>query len=56
MAANILVGVMTAAAVAWLIWVEMNSRRNMAKQNAAAPAEDVEVNPQPGRRKTVTRR
>lgn len=56
MAANILVAVMTAAAVTWLIWAEMNSRRNMAKQNAAEPVEDVEVNPQPSRRKASTRR
>ena len=56
MAANILVGVMTAAAVAWLIWVEMNSRRNMASQNASRPIEAVETNPQRGRRKTLTRR
>ena len=31
-AGYILVGVMTAAAVYWLVWVELHSRRNQAKQ------------------------
>jgi hypothetical protein len=31
-AGYILVGVMTAAAVSWLVWVELHSRRNEAKQ------------------------
>ena len=51
MAANILVGVLTAAAVAWLIWAEMNSRRNTARQNVTAPVETTEVKSRPSRRK-----
>lgn len=51
MAANILVVVLTAAAVAWLIWAEMNSRRNTARQNVTAPVETTEVKSQPSRRK-----
>lgn len=53
MAANILVGVMTAAAVAWLIWAEMNSRRNTARQNATVPTEAPEVTSQPGPRNNL---
>lgn len=50
MAANIIVGVLTAAALAWLIWAEMNSRRNVARQNAVESAEAADVSPRPGRR------
>lgn len=53
MAANILVGVMTAAAVAWLIWAEMNSRRNTARQNATVPVETAEVKSRQGSRNTL---
>lgn len=30
----ILVGVLTSAAVGWLVWAEINSRRNTARENA----------------------
>jgi len=56
MAANILVSVLTAAAVAWLIWAEMNSRRNAARQNAAVPVEAADGDLPPSRRKTSSRR
>ena len=34
-AGQILVAVLTSAAVGWLIWVEMHSRRNAAAQSAS---------------------
>jgi|GEM_PF-3913558 len=43
---NILVGVLTAAAVGWMIWAEMNSRRNTARENAEVQAEGSESKPQ----------
>ena len=45
MHANILVGVLTAAAVAWIIWAEMNSRRNTARQKAGVRVEATEIDP-----------
>lgn len=33
-AGHILVGVMTSAAVGWLIWLDLHSRRNTAAQKA----------------------
>jgi hypothetical protein len=45
-AANILVGVLTTTAVGWLIWAEMNSRRNSARQNANELTEETELKPQ----------
>ena len=44
-AANILVGGLTAAAVAWIIWAEMNSRRNTARQKDDARLEATETDP-----------
>lgn len=41
----ILVGVLTAAAAGWMVWAEMNSRRNAAGQNVNEPAEGVESKP-----------
>jgi hypothetical protein len=41
-AANILVGVLTSAAVGWLIWVEIHSRRNAALQSAQESQERTE--------------
>jgi hypothetical protein len=38
-AGQILVAVLTSAAVGWLIWVEVHSRRNAAAQSARLPAE-----------------
>lgn len=35
----ILVGVLTTAAVGWVIWAEMNSSHNAARQNATKPQE-----------------
>lgn len=46
-------GVMTAAAVAWLIWAEMNSRRSTARQNAPVPVETAEVKSRQGPRNTL---
>jgi hypothetical protein len=43
-AGQILVAVLTSAAVGWLIWVEMHSRRNAATQRASQPPEDAEAN------------
>jgi hypothetical protein len=42
----ILVGVLTAAAAGWIIWAEMNSRRNAARQNVNEPAEGAGSKPQ----------
>lgn len=42
----ILVGVLTAAAAGWIIWAEMNSRRNADSQNVNEPAEGAESKPQ----------
>jgi len=33
-AGHILVGVLTSAAVGWLVWAELNSRRNTLQENA----------------------
>ena len=33
-AGHILVGVLTSAAVGWLVWAEMKSRRNTVRKNA----------------------
>lgn len=56
MAANILVGVLTAAAVGWVIWAEMNSRRNTARQNADVPEEPSDVDVQKTPRQLPNRR
>ena len=41
-AGHILVAVMTSAAVAWLVWVEVRSRRNAAVQSAGESSEAAE--------------
>lgn len=41
-AGHILVAVMTSAAVAWLAWVEVRSRRNAAMQSAGTSSEAAE--------------
>jgi len=33
-AGHILVGVLTSAAIGWLVWAEMNSRRNSSRADA----------------------
>jgi len=38
----ILVGVLTAAAAGWIIWAEMNSRRNASRQTVNEPAEGID--------------
>jgi len=38
-AGQILVAVLTSAAVGWLIWVEIHSRRNAATQRTSQPPE-----------------
>ena len=45
MHANILVGVLTAAAAAWIVWAEMNSRRNTARQKTDVRIETTEIDP-----------
>lgn len=52
MHANILVGVLTAAAAAWIVWAEMNSRRNTARQEADARQEAAEIDPGQSSKKT----
>lgn len=52
MHANILVGVLTAAAAAWIVWAEMNSRRNMARREADARQEATEIDPRQSSKKT----
>jgi hypothetical protein len=40
---HLLVGGLTAAAVAWLVWAELHSRRNIAAENKhAAPESQLE--------------
>jgi hypothetical protein len=51
MHANILVGVLTAAAAAWIVWAEMNSRRNTARQKADVRVEATETDPPQSSRK-----
>jgi hypothetical protein len=43
-AANILVMVLTSAAVGWLIWVEIHSRRNRTDEPARQPVESAAAN------------
>lgn len=43
-AGNILVAVLTSAAVAWLVWVEIHSRRNAAVQAARVEAIESKTN------------
>lgn len=39
-AGHILVAVLTTAAVGWLVWVEINCRRNHSKQTTGVTAEE----------------
>lgn len=41
-AAEILVAVLTAAAVGWLVWVEIRCRRSQANQTADGTSEEVD--------------
>ena len=41
-AGHILVAVLTTAAVGWLVWVELNCRRNRTEQTANVPAEEAD--------------
>ena len=48
---SILVGVLTAAAAAWIVWAEMNSRRNTAGQKADVREEATEIHPRQSSKK-----
>lgn len=55
---HVLVGILTAVAIAWLIWAEIGSRRNSAAQTesfAETASPEINIPPRKRRKRLVSR-